>query len=746
MDQPQRQLVIELAKEAAGQKSASLASAMSRWARKVYSRPGTAASPRVVIQSARVGPSAGYVHYTPTRASQLWRAGLGNIRTIKETPIKGYLMRPGDQLATGKHRQYSDFFQAQFGRGDDPEFTARIVGRLRRMDPDTEKIVTDAWKADRLNHPGALTSGAAIPDLDPFQATADRMTDAWNEVNRHWDKPRMIRHAAGIGTSAGAGAAGLGILATRGTRSEPPTVAAATTTPRPAQIPATSVDTPAAAPIPAPHDPDPRSPDPVPASVPHSLDWFSPDFVGPPESEAATQPILGDLPAEPHSPDPRSPDFVGPPAPPKDAPEPPPPVWRIERPREYDSGIPWLPIAAGLGAGALGYGLYRHYNRPGPKDKKETAKQAAFLPPAGGGYDRQLVACLAKMAAEMPAGPGLAMSSVESAPSRRSMLVSPVVKATSPVSHGVVASPSRAAFMATQPQQPVLPKAFRIGRGVDGSLPRPYQSLYRFWNAQPGTAAGDSHAALSGVHAALDGRGISEPPIAYDRNNTEQSRFQAVRALATHLHGREARGDAASAAFQQGYPAAPYTQSSVKLLRDAYRGATPNLIVSNHTPSGDAGFYDRRGGPDVQFPREVPYVHIDNPRAIAYAARRTVLSPPLAVRHELEHARQAPDTAGVLQSPTYGPAVEIPPSLADVVYTGEEFQRHMGRPLQHQVNLTPPNTPPGHEVSHDINWMQQQARRHGLFDGKSMTQLLATPEGQQYLKRIVRGYQAAPQQ
>lgn len=88
--------------------------------------------------------------------------------------------------------------------------------------------------------------------------------------------------------------------------------------------------------------------------------------------------------------------------------------------------------------------------------------------------------------------------------------------------------------------------------------------------------------------------------------------------------------------------------------------------------------------------------------------------------HEAEHAyHQTPKTVNE----------EIGPSVGDLVFMGEQFAREQGKPLQHRVQL------PG-GVSHDINWMREQAAKHGYWDGRSMDSLLATPEGKQWLARM----------
>lgn len=132
--------------------------------------------------------------------------------------------------------------------------------------------------------------------------------------------------------------------------------------------------------------------------------------------------------------------------------------------------------------------------------------------------------------------------------------------------------------------------------------------------------------------------------------------------------------------------------------------------------------------------------------------------------HEFEHARTPSARMSKLPDPILGsgvsdPAAEVPAVLGDLVFSGHALSKTLGnkqydaetapgyeldpptdkRPfglsplsepaLKHTVQF-----PSGH--SQNINSMIQQAEQHGYFDGKTMTELLATPEGKQYLKMI----------
>jgi len=76
---------------------------------------------------------------------------------------------------------------------------------------------------------------------------------------------------------------------------------------------------------------------------------------------------------------------------------------------------------------------------------------------------------------------------------------------------------------------------------------------------------------------------------------------------------------------------------------------------------------------------------------------------------------------------------EVGPSVGDLVFRSEQFAREEGKPLQHQVQL------PGGKT-HDINWMRQQAKQHGYWDGRPMDDLIFnTPEGRQWYQQMADG-------
>lgn len=127
-------------------------------------------------------------------------------------------------------------------------------------------------------------------------------------------------------------------------------------------------------------------------------------------------------------------------------------------------------------------------------------------------------------------------------------------------------------------------------------------------------------------------------------------------------------------------------------------------------------FLRSAGGPRVSmYPGNTPY----SPRGI--------------LAHELEHAASLPPLSGQEMSYYSKPqsiSDEIPPGIGDVVLQADAARR-AGSPLERPVQVLP-------GVEHSPEWMRQQAAQHGYFaqGGPSMTRLLATPSGQQYLRKI----------
>tara|TARA_R110002096_G_scaffold134022_5_gene285116 strand:+ start:12340 stop:13584 length:1245 start_codon:yes stop_codon:yes gene_type:complete len=103
------------------------------------------------------------------------------------------------------------------------------------------------------------------------------------------------------------------------------------------------------------------------------------------------------------------------------------------------------------------------------------------------------------------------------------------------------------------------------------------------------------------------------------------------------------------------------------------------------------------------------------------------LGRPLAINHEFEHAYSQPRNDPRSVS-------EVAPVLGDIVFGAESFRRQAGKPVTGKI-------PYGFK-NQDVEWMRSQAQKHGYFDGRSMTDLLRTPEGISYLRQAALGPKA----
>jgi hypothetical protein len=213
--------------------------------------------------------------------------------------------------------------------------------------------------------------------------------------------------------------------------------------------------------------------------------------------------------------------------------------------------------------------------------------------------------------------------------------------------------------------------------------------------------------------------------------------------LSEHLHEggpRSVRGRLLATSLAGGYPATGPGQavpaSTAQLLSETMPYRLPPVA------------YDNNGGGGAGFDRITGKIWL--PPSDQAAPQGSLDEPAGALRHEAEHGLQAlsrqtwqaREAAGI---PTVSPltreqanhwqfakstASELGPSLGDIPFTAEAYRREVGRPLHARVPLAPGVTP-------DAAWMARQAEQHGFFNGRSMTELLATPSGQAYLKRLM---------
>jgi hypothetical protein len=231
--------------------------------------------------------------------------------------------------------------------------------------------------------------------------------------------------------------------------------------------------------------------------------------------------------------------------------------------------------------------------------------------------------------------------------------------------------------------------------------------------------------------------------------------------LADSLHGVDLRADLVAASRKAGYPADPAAApaSTVKLLGEMYPHRLPSTRFENRS-SGKAQYEPWTGqtllsdplpqpGPWYK-PKFSPIIPWLEQQAVnSVASNRVGLT-----RHETEHALQNMYLPPVIAPPGAKPgdasydalvrqvtdrsnAMEIPASLGDLPYTAQAHKLETGKPLNAPVEVAP-------GITHDADWMARQAEQHGMFKGRTTTELLATPAGQAYLKRLLAAH-AVPQ-
>ncbi len=241
--------------------------------------------------------------------------------------------------------------------------------------------------------------------------------------------------------------------------------------------------------------------------------------------------------------------------------------------------------------------------------------------------------------------------------------------------------------------------------------------------------------------SATKGPGIQSVPasssmaIGSALRNADNRQMHGTRKLVDYMHGSSARKALANSAMKQpgsrwvGFNGPRARQASTELMSDLQAGRRLPQVQDRGDRAGSKVFNSK---PDT--------VHL-NTGPEEY--RQLGMNPTQILMHEIRHTRQPAwpepgkafrhrDWPRWLRRPPILNAVqEIPPTTGDLVNAGEIYRRTTGKPLQHTVNY-----PSG--KSHDINWMIDQAKQHGYLDGsKSMTELMATPEGQQWLRSLI---------
>ena len=212
--------------------------------------------------------------------------------------------------------------------------------------------------------------------------------------------------------------------------------------------------------------------------------------------------------------------------------------------------------------------------------------------------------------------------------------------------------------------------------------------------------------------------------------NADNRQMHGTLYLAGHMWGPTARKALADSAMKQpgsrwvGFNGPRARQASTELMSDLQAGRRLPQVQDRGDRAGSKVFNSK---PDT--------VHL-NTGPEEY--RQLGMNPTQILMHEIRHTRQPEQLSNAeyhklteVERQNYLAAREIPPSTGDLVNAGEIYKRTTGKPLQHTVNF-----PSG--KSHDINWMIDQAKQHGYLDGsKSMTELMATPEGQQWLRSLI---------
>jgi len=215
------------------------------------------------------------------------------------------------------------------------------------------------------------------------------------------------------------------------------------------------------------------------------------------------------------------------------------------------------------------------------------------------------------------------------------------------------------------------------------------------WNAKEGSSLGSAHKASDKIMGLM----IKNPEGAVNLNSK--------------LHGINPRKELISAAEKQGYPVGQITPASFSFALQDYKGTAPEILrnqnVSTYSESSNI----------IKLNKEVSKVSLDKLGTL---------------RHELEHSKQQTTVSDIdsdFLKQIYQPTAEIPASLGDIIHTTSIFQQHMGKPLDAKVTVAP-------GITHDASFISKQAKEHGFLEGKSTTELLATPSGQAYLTRLLK--------
>ena len=247
-------------------------------------------------------------------------------------------------------------------------------------------------------------------------------------------------------------------------------------------------------------------------------------------------------------------------------------------------------------------------------------------------------------------------------------------------------------------------------------------------------------------------------PLPANRAVAEQSKIfkmftgrrHAADQLAGVLHGAYGPRAALTAASRAGgYPADPAAApaSTVKLLGEMYPHKLPPTTLV-HKPTGVGEYRPMTGRTTISDPppgTQPGWMDwLRHPLAtLQQGALEGAIPNRLGIaRHETEHALQGIDKVKSLlpwyatpaeqqrESKDLSNAIEVPPSLGDLPFMAQAHKLETGKPLNAPVEVAP-------GITHDADWMARQAEQHGMFKGRTTTELLATQAGQAYLKRLL---------
>lgn len=228
----------------------------------------------------------------------------------------------------------------------------------------------------------------------------------------------------------------------------------------------------------------------------------------------------------------------------------------------------------------------------------------------------------------------------------------------------------------------------------------------------------------------------------------------AAQAAVSYLHGNDARAGLMNASTAQGYKPSNqvWPEAGNALFKQRFEGAAlPRMEWGGDRKS--TGYYPEGDGYINVSPE---FLHYRNRKDEAAPAGIVGMGAPALLNHEIEHSRQ--DTLGVANEMRFPSAkddprsarhrtldrgfrssggLEVAPTLGDLVYLVEQHRQGTGKPLDYTVEL-----PDGKAL--DADWMARMARQHGYFDGRSMQDLLQTPEGLSFTNQVLGGgdYQA----